>query len=164
MSNHNEESSLIQTPQHLAVAIALGFLIPIGVALAVSQLVTSGKKPVTTESAEQASTLILPVAKVELAAGAGASSGPKSGEEVFKAACAACHDTGAAGAPKVGDAGAWGPRLGKGLDGLLKVAIAGKGAMPAKGGNPSLSDLELARAIVLMANKSGGNLKEPAAK
>jgi cytochrome c5 len=122
-----------------------------------------GGKPVA-EDEEAVNSRIAPVAKVELAAaGAGAAAGDRSGEQLYQAACMACHETGAAGAPKVGDKGAWGPRLGQGLAGLLKSAINGKNAMPPKGGSDA-NDTELARAIVFMANKSGGNLKEPTAK
>ncbi|MCX8016482.1 MAG: c-type cytochrome [Rhodocyclaceae bacterium] len=108
---------------------------------------------------------IQPVAKVKLAAaqaGAGAAVGGRSGEELYKAVCAACHDSGAAGAPKMGDKAAWAPRIGVGLDVLTKTAKAGKNAMPPKGGSDATDD-ELARAIVYMANKSGANFKEPAA-
>jgi cytochrome c5 len=100
---------------------------------------------------------IQPVAKVELAAaGAAAAAGNRSGEEIYKATCAACHDTGAAGAPKMGDKGAWGPRLGQGLAGLVKSATAGKNAMPPKGGSDATPE-ELARVIAYMTNKSGAN-------
>lgn len=85
----------------------------------------------------------------------------RSGEKVYKSVCSVCHATGAAGAPTVGDKAAWQPRLAKGLDGLLKTAISGLNAMPPRGG-AKVTDLELARAIVHMANKSGGNLQEPA--
>jgi cytochrome c5 len=104
---------------------------------------------------------IQPIAKIALAAGGGAAAGSRSGEQMFQAACNGCHASGALNAPKVGDAGAWGPRLGKGLDGLLKNAVNGIRAMPPKGGVADATDAELARAIVYMANKSGGSLKEP---
>ncbi|HSP30733.1 MAG TPA: c-type cytochrome, partial [Halomonas sp.] len=57
--------------------------------------------------------------------------------------CAACHDSGVAGAPAIGDADAWAERLEKGSDELYASAINGIGAMPAKGGNPNLSDEEV---------------------
>lgn len=87
----------------------------------------------------------------------------RSGEQLYKTACLACHDSGAAGAPKIGDKAAWAPRLAQGLSGLLKSATAGKNAMPPKGGSDA-SEAELSRAIVYMANKSGGSLKEVAGK
>ena len=70
-------------------------------------------------------------------------------------------DSGAAGAPKAGDKGAWGPRLGAGLDGLAKSAAAGKGAMPPKGGAADLTDDELKRAVAFLANKAGASFKAP---
>jgi len=113
---------------------------------------------------EAANSRIAPVARVEIAAAAaGAAAGNRSGEQIYKAACAACHDSGVANAPKLGDKAAWAPRIALGLDGLLKSAIAGKNAMPPKGGSDA-NETELARTIVYMANKSGASFKEPAAK
>jgi len=107
---------------------------------------------------------IKPVAKLETAAAAGSGpKGAKSGDEIYKAGCSACHESGAAGAPKTGDKAAWAPRLGQGLDGLLKSATVGKNGMPPKGG-ADVTDNELARAIIFMANKSGANFKEPKVK
>lgn len=85
----------------------------------------------------------------------------KSGEDIVKATCSTCHQTGVAGAPKIGDKAAWAPRLAQGLDGLVKSATAGKNAMPPKGG-ATVSEIELTRAIVYMTNKSGASFKEPA--
>jgi len=87
-----------------------------------------------------------------------------SGEEVFKSTCAACHGAGIAGAPKVGDPGAWKARIGEGYDKLLAHAINGLNAMPPKGGNPDLDDVEIARTVVYMANQSGAKFKEPEVK
>ncbi|MEW6165821.1 MAG: c-type cytochrome [Pseudomonadota bacterium] len=107
---------------------------------------------------------IQPVAKLSLApaANAAATAGSRSGEELYKAVCGACHDAGVAGAPKTGDKAAWAPRIGVGLDVLTKTAKAGKNAMPPKGGSDA-TDEELTRAIVYMTNKSGAKFKEPAA-
>lgn len=79
---------------------------------------------------------------------------PRSGKEVFTAHCFACHGTGAAGAPKVGDKAAWGPRAEQGMDTLLNHAINGKGAMPPRGGS-SASDEELKNAIEYMLTETG---------
>ena len=102
-----------------------------------------------------------PVAGFEMGA---TSSGPKTGEQVYNGLCTACHAAGVAGAPKFGDTAAWGPRNGQGFDTLLKHAIAGftgkTGVMPAKGGGTN-SDLEIARAVVYMANKGGASFPEP---
>lgn len=113
---------------------------------------------------EAANARIAPVARVELAApAAGGAAGARSGEQIYKAVCGACHEAGVAGAPKLGDNAAWAPRLKQGLDGLMKSAIAGKNGMPPRGASDA-NDAELARAIVFMANKSGASFKEPAAK
>ncbi len=77
------------------------------------------------------------------AAGAAAARSP---EQLYQGACLACHNTGAAGAPKLGDAGAWSERLAKGLDALVTSAINGVGAMPPRGGS-QLSDEQI-RAVV----------------
>ena len=83
-----------------------------------------------------------------------ASAGPKSGEEIYNGSCMACHATGAAGAPKLGDAAVWAPRIATGIDAMLAVAIKGKGAMPPKGLCMACSDEELQGAIEYMVSKS----------
>lgn len=108
---------------------------------------------------EAANARIQPVARVELAAAAAKGGGPRSGEDIYKAVCGACHEAGIAGAPKTGDKGAWAPRIAIGLDGLLKSATAGKNAMPPKGGAAAATEDELKAAIVFMANKSGAGFK-----
>ena len=60
---------------------------------------------------------------------------PKTPNQLYQGACLACHTTGAAGAPKIGDPAAWSARIGKGVDALVSSAIAGIGAMPARGGS-----------------------------
>ena len=86
---------------------------------------------------------IQPVAKFELVkAEAAAASGPRDGATIYNSVCGACHNTGAAGAPKLDDKAAWAPRLGQGVDGLVKSVTNGKGAMPPKGG-ATLSDEEI---------------------
>ena len=115
-----------------------------------------GSKPFTDH--EGANTRILPVAQVQLAAPVVAGGKDRSGEELYKATCMACHDSGAAGAPKTGDKAAWAPRIKLGLDGLVKSATAGKNAMPPKGGSDA-SEKELSRAIAYMTNKSGASFK-----
>ena len=86
---------------------------------------------------------IQPVAKFELTkAEAPAASGPRDGATIYNSVCGACHNTGAAGAPKIDDKAAWAPRLAQGKDGLIKSVTNGKGAMPPKGG-ATLSDDEI---------------------
>ncbi len=78
----------------------------------------------------------------------------QAGEAVYNKACIACHSTGVAGAPKVGDEAAWEPRLGQGMDSLVNSVLKGKGAMPPKGGNMSLSDAEVESAVQYMLEKT----------
>ncbi len=72
------------------------------------------------------------------------------GEKIYKGLCMSCHDAGIAGSPKLGDKAAWEPRIATGVDTLYKTSLEGKGAMPAKGGNPALSDDEVKAAVDYM--------------
>ena len=83
----------------------------------------------------------------------------RSGEAVFTAVCTSCHTAGVLGAPKIDDKAAWQPRVAQGLDGLLKNAVNGKNSMPARGGDPTITDEELTNAIVYMTGKAGFDLK-----
>jgi len=69
------------------------------------------------------------------------------GAETYDRVCVACHTTGAAGAPVLGDAAAWGPRIAQGRDALLATAIAGKGSMPPRGACSACSEDDL-RAVI----------------
>ncbi len=84
-----------------------------------------------------------------------AAAGPRSGEDVYNAYCVACHGTGAAGAPKIGDAAAWAPRAAQSIDTLLSHATNGLNAMPPKGTCADCSEDELKAAIEYMLSKSG---------
>jgi cytochrome c5 len=163
--DQDPHSSFIKTPQQLIVVVLLAFLVPvIGIVLLV-QLVTSRPRVDPAALAPEAvAERIQPVGRVEFATGGGAAGGARSGEEIVKAVCAACHQTGVANAPKIGDKAAWAPRIKQGLQGLLANAVKGKGGMPPKGGDSSLADDDVARAIVSMANQSGANFKAPAQK
>ena len=106
---------------------------------------------------------IKPVAIVEVAA---ASTGPhvdKSGEEVTKNVCAMCHAAGLMQAPTIGNKEQWAPRIAQGYETLVKHAIAGIRNMPARGGNPDLTDGEIANAVAHMANASGASFEPPKA-
>lgn len=168
MSNeqeHIEEHvSPIKTPKQLITTVVLAFVVPIIIIMLVN-VVTSGTKVGAgsdTLGEEAVAKRIAPVAGFELV-DANAPKVHKTGEQVFTAVCTACHTAGVAGAPKMGDNAAWAPFIKAGYDAMLNVALHGKGGMPAKGGNPALSDYEVARAVVYMANQSGGSLPEPAA-
>jgi cytochrome c5 len=162
---HNEHESIIRTPKQLVIAVAGFFLvIVIGIILLVS-FVTSDKligAGTDTQTPQAVGQRVRPVADEGFTlVDASAPKVLQSGEAVYTTVCAACHATGAAGAPKLGDAAAWGARSAKGYDTLLKHALEGIGAMPAKGGNPDLDNVEVARAVVYLANKSGAKFKEP---
>ncbi len=85
----------------------------------------------------------------------------RTGKDVVDTVCAACHATGANGAPRIGDRAAWSARAARGLTGLTQSALNGIRKMPAHGGNPNLTDVEIERAITYMVNASGGNWSEP---
>lgn len=163
---HDEHESIIRTPKQLIVAVAGFFLIiVIGIILLVSFVTNTHTAGAGTDSQSAAAVnaRIAPVAADGFTLrDANAPKVLQSAEAVYTAVCAACHATGLAGAPKIGDAAGWGPRIAQGYDTLLKHAIEGIRAMPAKGGNPDLDDVEVARAVVYMANKGGATFKEPA--
>jgi cytochrome c5 len=164
MSEHDEHSSFIKTPQQLIVVVLLAFLVPvIGILLLVTFVLNRPSADPAALAPEAVAARLQPVGRVEFGAASGAGAGPRSGEEIVKSACAACHVPGVANAPKIGDKAAWAPHLKHGLSEMLATAVKGKGAMPPRGGVADLSDYELARAIVYMANQSGGSLKEPSA-
>jgi cytochrome c5 len=163
---HNEHQSLIRTPKQLVAAVAGFFLvIVIGIILLVifatnDRLTGAGTE---SQSAEAVSARLRPVAEEGFTlVDANAPRVLQAGNAVYAAVCAACHDSGAAGAPKLGDNASWAQRIAQGYDTLLKHAIEGIRAMPAKGGNPDLDNVEVARAVVFMTNKSGASFKEPA--
>ena len=157
MATHDSDShsSFIKTPQQLVAVIVASFAVPvIGIVLIV-QLVTSERGADPNALTPQAvAKRIQPVGRVEFGGGGGGAAGGKSGEEVFKSTCAACHQSGVAGAPKLGDKAAWAPRIQQGMDALLQSALKGKGAMPPKGGNTALSDADVRAAIEFMVSQS----------
>ncbi|CAN7618827.1 c-type cytochrome [Massilia sp. LjRoot122] len=164
---HNEHQSLIRTPKQLVAAVTGFFLvIVIGIILLVvfatnDRLTGAGTD---SQSAEAVNARLRPLAEEGFnLVDANAPKVLQAGNAVYTAVCAACHDSGAAGAPKLGDTAGWGARLAQGYDTLVKHAIEGIRAMPAKGGNPDLDNLEVERAVVYLANKSGASFKEPAA-
>lgn len=87
----------------------------------------------------------------------------KTGAAVYETVCSDCHGTGKDDAPAFGDRKRWGKLVREGLNDLVPAALRGIRKMPAMGGNPALTDLEVARAVVYMANAGGGNFAEPTA-
>ncbi len=85
----------------------------------------------------------------------------KSGADVVKAQCSHCHEKGTANAPKIGDKAAWAPRMSRGIDALVLLAIRGHGGMPPRGGKAELTDSELRSAVLYMFDPTGAT-KPPA--
>ena len=165
MTEHDPHSSAIKTPKQLIVVVVLAFVVPITVIGLLSQLFTSSPRDAKQDE-QRVLERIKPVGTVVIAE-AGSASGNMSGQQVFAQVCKTCHEPGIAGAPKMGDKAAWAPRIATGESTLVQHATAGyqgkTGVMPAKGGNPGLTDDEVHRAVVYLANAAGAAWKEPAA-
>lgn len=151
-------SPLIKTWQQLVVVVAASFIVPVVLILMIAALVTGGKKGLDSDDSALLAR-IQPVGTVQLAAGPRAA---MSGEQVYGAVCKTCHDAGLAGAHKLGDKAAWGKVIAQGEKLTFEHAIKGLRAMPAKGGNPDLSDAEVQAAVVHMVNAAGAGWKAPA--
>lgn len=154
-------------PKQVIIALIAGLLVPVIAIILIVQLILSIEKgqidkdrPGMSEKAVAAR--LAPVGQVAVI-DANAPRVEKPGEQVVTEVCASCHVSGALGAPKVGSNADWAPRIKQGFDTMVKNAIDGIRQMPPKGGNPDLSDIEVARAVAVMGNKSGGNFTEPAA-
>ncbi|WP_051532239.1 c-type cytochrome [Brackiella oedipodis] len=126
----------------------------------------NGSMPLSEEDQLDVDTRIAPVALyntgVELQAPK--SDVPLTAEQVYQQVCSTCHSAGLAGAPKFEDASAWAPRIQEGEAAVFEKALKGFNGMPAKGGNPNLSDDEVKSAVVYMVNHSGGHFAEVSAQ
>ena len=151
----------IKTPQQLLAAVFFSFVVPIFAIIGLVYYVTTQNVPAAgaVDSGQALAKRIQKVGAVEIR---DANRPLKSGEEVYKAQCVACHAAGAAGAPKFGDEAAWAPRLKTGFEALWNSSLKGKGAMGAQGGG-DFQDVEIGRAVVYLTNASGGKFPEPAA-
>jgi cytochrome c5 len=153
----------IKTPKQLILAVFFAFVIPIIAIILLVSYVEADHQPAAGSDglkAEAVAKRIQPVAAYEVKDLSDPAS-LKTGEQVFAAQCTACHTAGVAGAPKFGDTAAWAPRIPQGYEVLLTHALKGKGAMGPQGGG-DFSDVEIGRAVVLMANKGGAKFAEPA--
>jgi cytochrome c5 len=174
-----EHSSAIKTPKQLVTVILAAFIFPVLIIMLLGHLATSNV-PVDQNSpafSDQAiATRLKPVGTLgfasdspqaevsSTAAPGGSASTPAapviaSGEgdkikTIYTSSCAACHGTGAAGAPKLGDKAAWAPRIKAGTESLYSSAIKGKNAMPPKGGNASLSDSDVKAVVDYMVSQA----------
>ncbi len=162
MAEHDAHSSFIKTPQQLITVVLLAFVVPIfGIVMLVHLVVNRPHADPGALAPEAVKARIQPIGKLEFGAAGAAAGAARSGEELVKTVCMACHQAGVAKAPKLGDKGEWAGPIKRGLGEMLKTVIAGKGAMPPRAGSDA-TDFELTRAIVFMANQAGGKLKEPA--
>ena len=127
--NRSLESSSAMAPEALAKRIG-----------PVAKLQFDGAAPV-------APVAEAPKVAVATVAAAPSVAGKPDGKKTYDTVCMACHATGAANAPKLGDKAAWAPRIKTGTSALYASVIKGKGAMPAKGGNPALADADLKAAV-----------------
>ena len=161
----------IKNPKQLLLAVFFSFVIPIFAIIGLVSYVVSAAKPAGTNTTDsmtlggmteqsQSQALAARIQKIGAVEIRDANRELKSGEEVFKAQCTNCHTAGLVGAPKFGDASAWGPRIKTGYESLLHSAMTGKGAMGAQSGG-DFDDTEVARAVVYMANAGGASFPVP---
>ena len=173
-SHSNENSGFIKTPMQLIVVVVLAFVVPIAAIFTIIHFVMGSDKsranpamsdkavaerikPVgSTPDIEKGPSPLVPAPApfVVAAAGSNATPAAASGKAVYDGTCQACHTSGVAGAPKLGDKAAWAPRLGAGVAALQASALKGKNAMPAKGGNPSLTDADVKAAVDYLVSQA----------
>jgi cytochrome c5 len=171
-------SSAIKTPKQLIAVLVAAFLFPVLTIILLAQLATGDRQinqddPIYSD--EAVAKRLKPVGRLIIASDSpqteedtgvtsqatGAAAVPVAaadGEDriktIYTASCAACHTSGVAGAPKLGDKSTWAPRIKGGTDTLYNSAIKGKNAMPAKGGNPSLSDADVKAVVDYMVSEA----------
>lgn len=143
-------------PHHSSRTILIITLVVAAVLTAVVWPLSQLGKGNAPAGGDDAELRIQPVARVEIRSAAPAQTDgkPRDGATVFATVCKACHETGVAGAPKVGDKAAWAPRIATGMATLLKSATNGKNAMPARGGAADLTDDELKAAVDYLVGKA----------
>lgn len=151
----------IKTPKQLLAAVFFSFLIPIFGIIGLVYYVGSGNKPAA-GAVDTEKSLAVRIQRIGSVQIRDANRVLKTGEEVYKAQCTACHAAGVAGAPKFGDTAAWAPRIKTGFEALWASALKGKGAMGAQGGG-DYEDVEIGRAVVYITAAAGGKFAEPAA-
>ncbi|ARO86598.1 cytochrome c5 family protein [Nitrosospira lacus] len=180
MSEIDEEeghTSSIKTPKQLITVVLAAFLFPVLTIILLAQLVTGDRTVDQNDpiySDEAVAKRLKPVGRLimasdspqadenvgvasqagTVAAPAAAADGADRIKTIYTASCAACHTSGAAGAPKLGDKSTWASRIKSGTDTLYNSAIKGKNAMPAKGGNASLSDADVKALVDYMVSQA----------
>ena len=177
VSDTEEDSGGIKTPKQLITVLLLAIVFPIAIVVMLAQYATGGlsvDKNDPTLTDESVAKRLKPVGELVMESdlppadansGSGivqtasvastpAASGADKIQEIYNASCAACHISGAAGAPKQGDKAAWALRIKSGIGVLYASAIKGKNAMPAKGGNASLSDDDVKAVVDYMLSQA----------
>jgi cytochrome c5 len=172
VDTHDSHSSFIRTPKQLVIVVLLAFLVPIiGIIMVVNLVLTRPSADPNAMTPEAVAARIQPVGRVEFgeagappaaaqtAAAAKAPAGAAQpaaadGKAVYSQTCVACHAQSVAGSPKLGDKGAWAPRIQQGMDTLVQSVLKGKGAMPPKGGNASLTQAQVRAAVEFMVSQS----------
>ncbi|MBL79043.1 MAG: cytochrome c, class I [Nitrosomonadaceae bacterium] len=178
----NEEDALIKTPKQLVIVILCAFIFPITAIVLLAQYASGGisaDNRNVISSQESVIKRIKPVgvllgdsslqariaqnkknvknkkdnSEISTTLPTAASDGPDKIEGIYSSSCSACHTSGAAGAPKLGDKQAWEPRVESGIEVLYNSAINGKKAMPPKGGNSSLSNEDVKAVVDYMVSK-----------
>ncbi|MCC6134576.1 MAG: c-type cytochrome [Candidatus Contendobacter sp.] len=156
MSSHvlQADKSVVTTSVALVSALALLATVLFLVAALIGVI---SRVPADDGSRKQVAVIerIKPVARIATAVPKPAGEVKLTGQEVYNKVCVACHATGVMGAPKVGSKELWEPRLTQGLTGLVNNALSGIRAMPAKGGDPSLTEANLRDAISYMLDQTG---------
>ena len=132
-AHEEDHSGPIKTPQQLLAAVFFSFVVPIFAIIALVYYVTSENKPAA-GAADVEKAVAQRIQKIGMVEIRDVNRPLKSGEEVYKAQCLACHAAGAAGAPKFGDVAAWAPRIKTGFEALWNSSLKGKGAMGAQAG------------------------------
>ncbi len=158
-SHEEEHTGPIKTPKQLLMTVFLSFVAPVIIIIGLVYFVVSSNKPAA-GSVNMEKAIAQRIQKVGTVEIRDANRELKSGEDVYKVQCTACHAAGVAGAPKLGDVAAWAPRIATGLETLITSVMKGKGAMGAQGGG-DFEDLEIARAVVYMANAGGAKFEAP---
>jgi cytochrome c5 len=158
-AHEEDHSGPIKTPKQLLLAVFFSFVVPDFAIIALVYYVSSDNKPAagTGDLEKAVAQRIQKIGMVEIR---DANRPLKTGSEVYAAQCAACHATGAAGAPKFGDAAAWAPRIKTGFEALWNSALKGKNAMGPQGGG-DFDDVEIGKAVAHLANAAGAKFAEP---
>ena len=151
----------IKNPKQLLIAVFFSFVVPIFAIIGLVYYVVSDAKPAA-GTVNMEKTIAQRLQKVGAVEIRDANRELKGGEAVYNAQCTTCHAAGLAGAPKFGDVALWAPRIKTGYEALLTSALKGKGAMAAQGGG-DFEDLEIARAVVYLANSAGAKFDAPKA-